>query len=145
VPDQRRQALSLLEEALELRRLLFSPASFLYADTAALLAKTLLAAHSSAGTAGGGGARGSGGHGGSGSGGGGRQRGWLGRVFGGGGGGGSGGSGGSVAPDVAPDVARAISLWQTAVHIVEDSGACGVRVSVWLGGGGACACVGVCV
>lgn len=99
------QAIEQLEAALELRRQLFSSSSFLYGDTAALLAKTLIAQHTAAVDA-----RGAAGSS-SGSG----TSGWF--------GGGSsssssvGGKGGGP-----PDVLRAIKLWQTAVQIVEDSG-----------------------
>ena len=107
------QAISLLEAALELRRQLFSNSSFLYADTAALLAKTLMQQHTAAAAAAAAAAAGS-----SGSSGG----GWFGRA---------GKESGKAA--VSADVSRAIGLWQQAIKIVEDSG--GVTVGVGGGGG----------
>jgi uncharacterized membrane protein YgcG len=107
------QAIELLESALELRRQLFSNSSFLYADTAALLAKTLIAQHQAA--AGAAGAAGN-----SGSSGG--SSGWFGR----GGGSSSSSSVGGKGGSSPADVVRAIQLWATAVKIVEDSGE-GVR------------------
>jgi tetratricopeptide (TPR) repeat protein len=98
------QAISLLEAALELRRQLFSNSSFLYADTAALLAKTLMQQHTAAAAAATAGSSGS-----SGSSGG----GWFGR-----------GGKESNKAGVPADVSRAIGLWQQAIKIVEDSGGC---------------------
>lgn len=98
------QAIELLESALELRRQLFSNSSFLYADTAALLAKTLIQQHTAAAAAAAVNAASSGSSGG----------GWFGR-------GGSGKEAGKAAAE-SPAVLRAIKLWQTAIQIVKDSG-----------------------
>lgn len=98
------QAIELLEAALELRRQLFSNSSFLYADTAALLAKTLIAQHTAAADAGAAAGSSSG------------TSGWFGRRS----SSSSNSAGGKGSGP--PDVLRAINLWQTAVQIVEDSG-----------------------
>jgi hypothetical protein len=90
-----------------LRRVLFGGSSYLYADTAALLAKTLMQQHNTAAaatTAGGSTAASSSS---SSSCGGGWFR----------------GSSKAPTPSAPADVLRAIQLWQTAITIVEDSGA----------------------
>lgn len=100
------QAIELLEAALELRHQLFSSSSFLYADTAALLAKTLIAQQKAAADAGGAAGGSSG------------TSDWFGRSSSSSSSSsGAGGKGGGP-----PDVVRAIKLWQTAVQIVEESG-----------------------
>jgi hypothetical protein len=101
--------MSLLETALELRRVLFGASSYLYADTAALLATTLMQQHAAAAAAAdtpGGTTAASSSSSSSSSGGG-----WF-RS-----------STKATAPSGPPDVLRAIQLWQTAIRVVEDSGA----------------------
>jgi hypothetical protein len=103
------QARELLEEALELRRQLFSAASYLYADTASLMAALLMKQHNAAveaaaveaAAADAGDAPGSA----SGSG-------WFGRRR----------RTAAAAAAVPADVARAMSLYQAAIYIVEDAG-----------------------
>jgi len=105
------QAIELLESALELRRQLFSNSSFLYADTAALLAKTLMQQHTAAVAEAAAAAAEAGSSGSS----------WYSRLTG-SSSSSSQGSGRGGKPSGPPDVLRAIGLWQQAIKIVEDSG-----------------------